>query len=158
MQRRFFWAAVITLAMGLAGAAQAKPNFSGDWKLNVDKSEFGPMPPPTSMSVKIDHTDPDLKVATQQSGAQGDMNYEVKYTTDGKESTNTIGPMEAKSTATWDSDDLIVNTKLDANGMQITIKGKWSLSADGKTLTQSSHLTSPQGEIDLKQVFEKQTK
>jgi hypothetical protein len=158
MYRRNLLAAAFTLALGLAMPAQAKPNFSGEWKLNVDKSEFGPMPPPTSMTMKIDHSDPNMTVATAVASSQGDMSIDAKYTTDGKESTNSMGPMEAKSTMTWDGDDLAVNTKLDAGGTEIVIKGKWMLSADGKTLTQASHLTSPQGEVDLKYVLEKQTK
>ena len=157
MQRRWFLTA-LTLFVGLAAAAQAKPNFSGDWKLNVDKSEFGPMPPPTSMTSKIDHADPDLKVTSAISGAQGDMTVDAKYNTEGKETSNQFGPMESKTTAKWDGDDLIMDTKLDAGGTEIVIKGKWSLSADGKTLTQSSHINSPQGELDLKYVLEKQTK
>ena len=60
-----------------AGLAIAKPNFTGDWKLDADKSNFGPMPPPTSMSLDIDHTDPNLKIVTKQSGAQGDLEYEA---------------------------------------------------------------------------------
>jgi hypothetical protein len=158
MQRRFILTAACTLALGLAAAAQAKPNFSGDWKLNVDKSDFGPMPPPTTMTLKIDHADPSLKVATAAATAQGEMNYDAKYTTDGKESTNSMGPMEAKSTMIWDGDDLAVTTKLDAGGTEIAVKGKWALSADGKTITQTAHVTSPQGEIDMKYVFDKQTK
>ncbi len=149
---------IALFSLTLAATAWGKPDFSGDWKLNTDKSDFGPVPPPTSMTNKIDHADPDLKVATSQSGAQGDMNYEVKYTTDGKEVTNTIGPMEAKSTATWEGDDLNVVTKLETGQGTVSIKGKWSLSADGKTLTQTAHIISPQGEIDIKYVFEKQTK
>ena len=158
MHRRWCLAAACTLFVGLAGAAQAKPDFSGNWKLNVDKSEFGPIPPPSTMTMKIDHADPDLKVATSQSGPQGDMSYEAKYTTDGKECTNTIGPMEAKSTLKWEGDDLLVDTNLDAGGMQIAIKGKWTLSADGKTLTQAAHINSPQGDIDVKYILEKQEK
>lgn len=158
MQRRLFLAASCALFIGLAGMAQAKPNFSGTYKLNVDKSDFGPLPPPTSITLNIDHADPDLKVSTSSSGPQGDQNYDMKYTTDGKESTNKVGPMEAKSTCTWDGDDLAVNTNLDANGMQIGIKGKWSLSSDGKTLTQNAHINSPQGEVDIKYIFDKQEK
>jgi hypothetical protein len=86
------------------------------------------------------------------------MSYEAKYTTDGKECTNTMGPLEAKTTINWEGEDLAVVTKLEANGMQIGIKGKWSVSADGKTLTQNSHITSAQGEFDIKQVFDKQGK
>lgn len=157
MQRRWFLTA-FALLVGVAGAVQAKPNFSGDWKLNVDKSDFGPMPPPTSMTMKIDHADPDLKVNTAMSGAQGDMTVDAKYNTEGKETTNQFGPMEVKSTANWEGDELVMNMKFDANGTEITIKGKWSLSADGKTLTQASHFNSPQGEMDVKYVLEKQTK
>jgi hypothetical protein len=157
MQRRIFLT-ICTLALGLAAGAQAKTNFSGDWKLNVDKSDFGPMPPPTSMTSKIDHADPSMKVATSMSSPQGEMSYDAKYTTDGKENANTMGPMEAKTTMTWDADDLTVTTKLDAGGTEIAIKGKWSLSADGKTLTQTAHVTSPQGEVDVKYVFDKQAK
>lgn len=159
MQRRSVVTAALTLALSLAGAAGAAPNFSGNWKLNIDKSDLGPMPPPTSLTVKVDHADPNLKYAVSQTGGpQGDQEYELKYTTDGKECTNTVGPMEAKSVATWAGDDLAINTKMELNGMQIGIKAKWLLSADGSTLTQTSHVTTPQGEFDVKQVFEKQTR
>ena len=156
MQKRYFFAAACVLLIGLAGAAQAKTDFTGDWKANIGKSDFGPIPPPDSLTMKIDHHDPDLKVNTKQTGMGGDVNFDAKYTTDGKESTNMFGPMEAKSTVTWDGDELAVTTKLDANGTDIVIKGKWTLSADGKTFTQTAHVTSPQGEFDMKYVLEKQ--
>lgn len=156
MQRR--WFLLFAAALGLGVSANAKPNFTGDWKLNADKSDFGPMPPPSSMTVKVDHADPNLKVATTQSGAQGDVSYEAKYTTDGKESTNSMGPMEAKSTVNWEGDALLFNTKLEAGEMKFDAKGKWMLSEDGKTLTQTIHITSAQGEFDIKQVLEKQAK
>ena len=157
MQRRWFLTA-FALLVGVTGVAQAKPNFSGDWKLNMEKSDFGPMPAPTSMTMKIDHADPDMKVTTASSGEQGDMNVDAKYNTEGKETINRLGPMEAKTTANWEGDDLVLNTKLDANGTEITVKSRWSLSTDGKTLTQATHMTTPQGELDIKSVLEKQTK
>lgn len=147
--------AIAGLMLGM-GQAQAKPNLSGNWKLNVEKSEFGPIPAPSSMTVKIKHDEPKITMSVTQSGAQGDMSYDANYTTDGKESTNTIGPMDAKSKAHWEGDDLVVETKIDAGGSEIVIKGKYTLSEDGKTITNNSHLTTPQGELDLKQVMEKQ--
>jgi hypothetical protein len=36
------------------------------------------------------------------------------------------------------------------------MRGKWTLSADGKTLTIESHFSSSMGEGDQKQVLEKQ--
>jgi hypothetical protein len=54
---RLFSLALLTLALGLV-QAQAKTDFSGTWKLNAGKSDFGPMPPPDSMTEKITHADP----------------------------------------------------------------------------------------------------
>lgn len=150
-----FCCAIAGLALG-AGQAQAKPNFTGDWKLNAAKSDFGPMPPPEKLTMKIDHKEPNINVKQAQSGPQGDMEADIKYTTDGKETTNTIGPMEAKSTATWEADVLVISTKLNLGGTDLTIKGKWTLSEDGKTLTNAAHIVSPQGEIDITYVLEKQ--
>jgi hypothetical protein len=155
MQKRWILATALTLLVLLAAVAQAKPNFSGEWKLNPDKSDFGPMPPPDSMTLKIAHDEPSLQVNTTQTGAQGELSYEAKYTTDGKESTNTIGPMEAKSTANWEGENLLINTKLAGNGMDVTLKSKWTLSEDGKHLTNAVHVVSPQGELDLSYVFDK---
>jgi hypothetical protein len=144
--------------IALAAGMSAKPNFSGDWKLNPQKSDYGPMPAPDSATLKVDHKDPSLKVAATQSGPQGEMSFDSTYDTEGKETTNSFGPMEMKTTAKWDGDDLAMSSKMDFNGTEISVKGKWSLSADGKTLTQSSHVTSPQGEFDMKAVYEKQEK
>ena len=70
---RLFSLALLTLAVGLV-QAQAKTDFSGTWKLNAGKSDFGPMPPPDSMTEKIAHQDPSLKASVATTGGmQGDM-------------------------------------------------------------------------------------
>ena len=58
--------AVCALAALLAsGQAQANPNFSGEWKLNTSKSDFGPLPGPSTRTDKIAHVHPDLKITTR---------------------------------------------------------------------------------------------
>ena len=138
------------------GQAQAKPNFSGDWKLNASKSEFGPMPAPTSRTDKIAHADPNLKVTTTQSGPNGDGTFELKYTTDGAETTNDLRGNPVKSTSKWDGDILIITSKASFGGNDITFADKWSISEDGKILTINRHIVAPQGELDQKLVLEKQ--
>jgi len=61
-----------------------------------------------------------------------------------------------KSTLSWQGKSLVVDTKLKIQGNDVTIKSVWTLSDDGKTLTQNAHLGSPMGETDQKLVFEKQ--
>lgn len=148
----------LCLLAGITALADSKPDFSGDWKLNKEKSDFGPIPVPDSLTHKIDHKDPDLKVTTHQTGGpQGDATYEAKYTTDGKECLNQFGDqLKSKSKLTWDGAALLVNTDLDFGGTQLTIKGKWTLSEDGKVMTQTAHIESPQGAIDTTYVFDKQ--
>jgi hypothetical protein len=153
---RIFSVTLFTLALGLV-QAQAKSDFSGTWKIDSAKSDFGPMPAPDSITQKITHVDPSLKanVATT-GGMQGDMTYDVNYTTDGKECVNKLGENEFKSTLKWDGDDLIVDTKGSFSGNDFTSKDRWTLSSDGKTLTVARHISSPMGEADMKEVFAKQ--
>ncbi len=93
----------LALSMGALAMvpAQAKTDFSGTWKINPGKSDFGPMPAPGGITERIAHHDPDLKASIASTGGpQGDMSYDVNYTTDGKECTNSVGGNEFKSTAT----------------------------------------------------------
>jgi hypothetical protein len=152
--RRFF--AIFAILMLAVLPALAKANFSGDWKLNIPKSEFGQMPAPNSMTQKVTHEDPKLKVAVKSSSERGDFEYEANYTTDGKECTNEIRGNPMKSVLKWDGDSLVIESKGKFGDNEFTMRGKWTLSADGKTLTIESHFSSAMGEGDQKQVLEKQ--
>jgi hypothetical protein len=136
--------------------AQQKPDFSGTWKLNVAKSDFGPLPGPDSRTDVITHKEPSLSNSVTAETAQGKQQYTVSYTTDGKEAVNNIGPREVKSTLKWDGSNLKISSKFLYNDSPVTSEVTWSLSADGKTLTVSAHFTSSMGEADQKFVFEKQ--
>ncbi|MCM3872718.1 MAG: hypothetical protein ND895_18710 [Pyrinomonadaceae bacterium] len=136
--------------------SQQKPDFSGTWKLNVAKSDYGQLPGPDSRTDVITHKDPSLSNSVTAEGAQGKQAYTVSYTTDGKEVVNNIGPREVKSTLKWVGSDLKVSSKFDYNGAPVTSEATWSLSADGKTLTINVHFTSAMGEADQKIIFEKQ--
>lgn len=155
MPRRILTALFIAALFNIAAFAQ-KPNFSGSWKLNVAKSDFGPLPAPESRTDVIEHSDPNLKDAVVAQSAQGKQEFTANYSTDGKEVSNKLGPREVKSTATWEGNNLVMNSKTSFNDNEITVKSTWTLSEDGKTLTQNVHFTSPMGEADQKLVYEKQ--
>ena len=149
----------IMLAIGVAttmAMAADKPDFSGNWKIDLDKSSFGMMPPPTSMSSKITHKDPELVVENTQDGPQGAQSNTAKYSTDGKETTNTMMGADVKSKAVWEGNVLVVNSSLDAGGAQVKLVAKYSLSDDGKTLTNALNISAPQGDFEMKFVLVKQ--
>jgi hypothetical protein len=136
--------------------AQAKPNFSGTWKLNVSQERFRSDAGARQPHRQITHEDPDLKDSYTQSGQMGEFAAEMKYSTDGKETTNSVRGNEIKSTAKWDGDDLAIAGKTRSMARNVTLNDRWSLSADGKTLTIQRHVNSPMGETDQKIVLEKQ--
>lgn len=147
--------ALLALAAGLVQAA-AKTDFSGTWKANPGKSDFGPMPAPDTLVEKIAHEDPTMKVNVAQTGGQGDMTYDMVYTTDGKESVNKVGDNEFKTTLKWEGDDIIADTKGSFEGNDFTAKDRWTLSDGGKTLTVQRHISTAMGEFEMKLVLEKQ--
>lgn len=136
------------LALPLAAAA---PNLSGNWVLNLAKSQYGQFPAPEIMTRRIQHNDPALSMSTYQKGAQGEVTTELKYSTDGKAVVNG----QSQGSAHWEKDKLVIETSRDYQQTKLTQREEWTLSADGKTLTIASHVKLPNGEFDVKQVFEK---
>ena len=137
-------------------AQAAATNFSGDWNLNLSKSEMGPVPAPEMMTRKIEQADPAIKIETHQKGARGDSTSDLSYTTDGKPFTNKVNGSDVKGIAKWDGDSLVVDSTRDFQGTELKQQEKWTLSDGGKTLTINNHITLPNGEFDIKMVFDKQ--
>ena len=154
MFRRTLLAALIA-ATATTMSAAGKPDYSGNWTLNLSKSEFGPVPAPSKMERSIKHADPALKIVTVQSGQQGDSTSELNYTTDGKEITNTVRNSPVKGAASWDGVNLVVKSVREFQGSELKMNEKWVLAEDGKSLTITTMITAPQGEFELKQVFDR---
>lgn len=157
MTRRF-WTLTIAAALTCSAALAAdKPDFSGSWKLNNAKSDFGPMPQgPEKFERKVDHKDPEMKVNTTQSMQGNERTTDAAYTIDGKEHDVQLGTTTAKITANWKASVLEVVSKREIQGNAITSTEKWSLNADGKILTVDSAISTPQGEFVMKFVLDKQ--
>ncbi len=152
---------LLTLALLALGtlslcAQDSHPDFSGTWNLDVAKSDFGPMPPSTSEKREIEHKDPKLKVKSTSVGQQGERKTESNYTTDGKENTNTQGPMEVKSTSKWDGKKLVTLAKADFQGNPIEFKDTWELAEDGKMHTLTREIKGGFGEFTVKLIFNKE--
>jgi len=142
--------------MTFAGAqAEDRPNFSGTWKANMSKSDFGRGPAPEARLDRITHADPNLKDTITQRNQQGEITYDMNYSTDGKETSNTVRGNQFKSTVHWDAAELVIES-IGTLGGHVTLKDRWSLSADGKTLTIQRHAARTFGSTEQKIVFDKQ--
>jgi hypothetical protein len=135
----------------------AKPDFSGEWKLDLGKSDYGAMPAPQILTRSVKHRDPVLEYKSYQKGQRGEATSEIRYTTDGKPCANRVQDGDAKGSAKWVGDDLWIEYTLDYHGVSITSKEIWELTDGGRTLVIRSQVNIPQqGEIDVKLVLDKQ--
>lgn len=151
---------VALFILATAAALAAEPNFTGSWMLNNAKSEYGQFPAPEVMMRTVEQQGGSIKMTTFQKGAQGEVNSELRYTTDGKPTVNG----ENTGSARWEGELLVIEvSRKVANQAQkgappaeLKSREEWSLSGDGKTLTVVTHIELPQqGGFNVKQVFER---
>ena len=166
MTARFLTVAALLSSLGLGQvAAQGKADFSGNWKMNVEKSDpmgggmggGGMGAGMASAITSITQTATKLTIETKV----GDQAPRVSnYNLDGTESVNTTQRGESKSKAAWDGANLVITSESSFNGpngaMTITSKEVRSLSADGKLMTVTTTRQTPNGEMTTKRVYDKQ--
>lgn len=144
---------VIAAATNMAVAGD-KPDFSGKWKLDLEKSALGAMPPPESMIRTVIYKGAEISVHQLITGPE--MTLDFTYFTDGKESANNFMGADFKSKAHWDGNTLVIQNEVGNGGEQGKSTNKWSLSADGKTFTDVLSISSPQGDMEMTYVLVKQ--
>jgi hypothetical protein len=158
---RFVSLALLTLLLALAAVAQTRPtpNFSGYWKLNLEKSDFGGAPPPGSAGYVIRHIGAKLTFDY----TQDDKTSRVDIATDGQERmTDSNADAEVWSRAFWEGPVLIFEARQKARpahpapGVKWT--SRWKLSSDGQTLTIDRQITAPQGQLNQVLIYNRESK
>jgi len=154
MRRAFFLFLAAAVVLPFTARAQAKPDFSGTWTLDTAKSDApmgrggrGGAPGPITITQ-------DASTLTQKRGEQT-----LAYKLDGSESSNEVqgrgGAQTVKAKAHWEGSKLIIESTREIQGFSLTTKEERSLSADGKEMTVHTTASTPQGDIDNKQVYTK---
>jgi hypothetical protein len=158
--RLFSLMLMLALIMPAVTNAQAgKANFAGTWAMNAEKSTMpqggggGGGQRMGGGNVVITQ---EANLLTQTRTGQDGTARVTKYTLDGKESVNTMGGGESKSTATWSADgkSLTVVTKSNFNGNERTSTAVWSL-VDAKTLSIVSTRQGQDGEVKTTMIYDK---
>jgi hypothetical protein len=144
----------LLVACGLM-QGQTKANLNGTWKMDPAKSDFGPGPVSDSRLDRIGIEGTTLKdTITQKLHGGPESTYDMIYSLDGKESTNHVRGNLVESTAQWEGDELVVDSKVHALRLAI-MKDRYSISADGKTLTLVRHISGARN-AEQKIIFDKQ--
>jgi hypothetical protein len=157
--KRVLITAGLSVLLAASAFAQAKPDFSGTWNLDLTKSDFGPTPPPDSMVLVVEHKEPALKIMSTQTSQGASISNTRNITTDGKPNANKLqtgdGAQDVTSTSKWNGNKLSTAYTLEMQGMKLGVNDSWSLSADGKVLTVMRAISTEQGDLALTTVFNK---
>jgi hypothetical protein len=139
--------------------AQTKPNFTGTWKMNLEKSKSSDGKPLTYYSEfthEIEHQEPKLRIKETIKSAEGTRTVVWNVTTDGKEYDTKVGASPAKVSAQWDGERLVQRIKWNADEGELQVTRKSALSTDGRTITADWELTAANGQVRATEVWEKQ--
>ena len=139
MKRKLGMATALVVALAVSGYAQKKPDFSGNWTLDTEKSEPAPAPGggpgggrgmmmgPLTIKQSAD------SISIESQGRQGLQTRTYKL--DGSEQEVTFGQMTAKAKAKWDGDKIVIETtRAGQDGTPFTTSATYTLNPDG-TLT-----------------------
>jgi hypothetical protein len=149
-------ALTVALIAIMPAFAQSRPNFSGTWVMNPDKTDFGVIPKPDKASYVIHHTGPNLAADYTQ---DGDSRH-IEVTTDGEERvTESDDESELWTRVSWSGPVLVWEARRRAKPAHdvrpVNWISKWTLSEDGKTLTINRKITAGDRSVDEVMVFDK---
>lgn len=155
---------IITFCFSLIAVAASKPDFTGTWVLDKDRSFSNP--PGLEQTLTIVQTGDQVQLESKQRTAQGERVINETYTLDGKEAEFTPPgaqpDAQGKRSSNWlpDRRGIVIHDKISST----TPKGpatqeitrKWTLSADGRILTIDYYIDDQRGSFETKRVFVKQ--
>ena len=125
-----------------------RPNFTGVWKLNLEKSTMrGALPKQILMN--IEHRDPSLIQQILLTDANGREQRHVFTCRVGVEVSNSFGGIELRTSAQWYGGELVIESRMNTGGRDFYFKDHWSLSEAGRTLTMAHRDDDLAGQISV---------
>ncbi len=141
-------ASVLVLLLSTDLSAQDRPDFSGIWKMDVERSESAHQAVPIGpVSMTIKQTESEISIATRRENGKSAASVEtLTFRLDGSEQTNVVKygvPVKVK--AHWDGAKLITETERNIQNSTITTMYVLSLDANGQDLVVNKTLNIQHG-------------
>lgn len=145
--------------------AAIRPNFTGTWVMDPARSLS--IPAGLQQTMTITHTGDQVKVENKLVSPQGERSFTDIYTLDNKEAEFTpqtmTGPAagKGKRKAYWLPNDkgIVVSEETTVDSPNGPVANsqmrKWTVSADGNTLTVDYYFDGPRGSFEAKRVYVK---
>jgi hypothetical protein len=149
--------AAVAMLTTLSTCGQMKPNLTGTWKLNLEKSKLSdgrPIPYYTEFLREIDHREPKLrtveKIKTPPT-VQADRTLITDFTIDGKETEAVVNGAPVKISAKWEGNTLVTSFAREA----FTVVRKSTIAPDGKSISAEWILTQGAESRSATEIWEK---
>ena len=164
MSRIFLAVGLLVLGSSPAGA-QARPNFTGVWKLDPAASRMvgaggrvGPGPQRRQISWIIAHGEPRIAVTVSVRDSAESREFSFACTTDGKECLNELPDLNEvrRMTAVWLGDTLQMTVKAQTPYGAFEALDRVHATDGGETLVYDRTVRDRSGERIVKQVFRRQ--
>jgi len=139
------------------GQEASKPDFSGKWIFNAQKSTLQD-PAPSSMTLYIDEHDPSVRFSRTQVYGDKTDTWSLDARTDDEREIVQHAPLyTSRIRVYWDGDALVLDEKIIAgDGSKATNMVRYTLEAGGKTLVGVENEKTPVGKSTNKWVYDKQ--
>lgn len=132
------------------GQNKPRPDFSGQWELVKEKSDFGKMSPPVNMTLVSEKKDGYLHSVQTTQTPQGDQVSESDWYPDDKRHT-VSKPVAGYSITHWSGDTLVSEQRSDDGQYRQTVK--LSMQANGKEAVESIDAHTPTGDSHMRLVW-----
>lgn len=96
------WVMLVVLALGIFAQESEKPDYSGTWQLDLDRTRFGEISQPKSLVIQIEHREPQLRIQMVTATGKGEVRETLELTTDGEQHAQTGRERPCTATARWD--------------------------------------------------------
>ncbi len=160
LMRKFlaiFISLMFAIGAAVAQEASARPNFTGIWNMDLEKSNFGGLEPPHSARYLIRHLGAKIEMQYEQDGKI----TRVDVIPDGEEHVLETGPdTENIARVYWSGPVLVYEGRIrpmtGSHVPPVKWTSRWSVSSDKRFFTIERHMATEQSSVDQKIVFEKQ--
>jgi len=138
MTRIHFCCGTLTL-LASSVLAQSAPSISGVWRANLEESKFAQMKPSEYLMI-VQQQGNTVRESIGDTNMMGTYRSAFTFNTAGQESRNSWRGLPMRSKAEWTEGALIIDSRV-AGQNPLTFHDKYSLSADGNTLTIATDIT-----------------
>jgi hypothetical protein len=143
------------LTLGVLAQTVGKPDLSGTWQLDLQRTRFGDALQPKSLTIQIDHHEPQIQIVTVTTTEGGEVREAMELTTDGKPHGLISQGRECRSAAHWDDWNgtrLVVDLECAANSRS----RRFALGTKGRILTTVLTTKDPSGEHKVYEFYFRQ--